>query len=385
MGNILEHYRVLGISVGAGLSDVKSSYKHLCRMYHPDLNDDPESEELMKKINIAYTVLRDKLRRDAAFRERQAYPRPMRRYPTPDPRSDMRKANAEKEAKAVLESYFEAINACDYSGAYSFLSLYDKRHITRESFVDWRKSVARLYPMRDFKITSGLPSVTVKFNDGKSCMAYKYRVIITEENIADGCAQSGEVEKVAIHENRMWRVFLGYQGVGELTRGFEERFEVRRKHDIARRWNEYCTGLYQEYDMLSVEGMRKAATREIYRQKRFGGTLTFAAVSVKAGDTKGNGQDELLRSTARTIAGSLRETDVPAYIGDGVFTILFVELQGRDAEGILGRLSEKIRKNAGPLLGGKAAIVFEYESWSGRSLAGMDVINRVLRKFHKKM
>ena len=344
MVSIIEHYKVLGVSVGAGLSDVTSSYKRLCRLYHPDLNDDPESEEQMKKINIAYSALREKLKREAAFRERQSYPRPARRYTTPDVRTETRKTDveAEKDANTVLSSYFRAIGACDYSGAYSFLSAYDRRHITRDSFIEWRKSVARLYPMRDFKVSGGRSGISVSFGEGKTCPACKFRVTITEEDMTDGSKQSGEVEKVVVYENQLWRVFLGYQGVGDLTRGFDERFEARRKRDIARRWEEYYTGLYPEYDMLNTEGMRKAVLREIYRQKRFGGTLTFAVFSVKAGNIEGNGQDELLRSAARTIVGTLRETDISAYIGDGIFTILYVELQKRNAKDILDRLTERI-------------------------------------------
>jgi hypothetical protein len=388
MNTILEHYRVLGVNVGAGIADVTRSYKRLCRIYHPDISDDPDSEELMKKINIAYTVLREKLRREAAFRERQAYMRQPRRHPGQYySRTDMHKMNAEavKEASQALSGYFAAINICDYSGAYSFLSSYDRRHISRESFVEWRKAVARLYPMRDFKISEGQPAQTMTFGEGKSHIACKFRVLVTEEDIADDRTQSGDIEKIIINENGLWRVFLGYKGVGELTRGFDERYEARRKRDIARRWEEHYTGLYPEYDMLNISGMRKAAAREIYRQKRFGGTLTFAVLSVKAGNMKGSGQDELLRSAARTIVGALRETDVSAYAGDGVFAILFVELRKRNAGEIVMRLITRIRKNAGQQLGGKANIDYELQSWTGSNPADMDAMNKVLKMFRKKM
>jgi len=390
MSSLLEHYKVLGVSVGAGIADVTSSYRRLCRIYHPDINKDPDSEELMKRINIAYSVLREKLRREAIFRERQSYPRQPRRYTSQDVRpqsADARKASAEaeKEATPVLHNYFKAIQECDYSGAYNFLSSYDRRYITRQSFIEWRKSVSRLYPMSEFQITGGQPGVTVSFSDGKTHIACKFRVIVTEEDVVDDRKQSGEIEKMVIYENGLWRVFLGYKGVGELTRGFDERFEARRKRDITRRWEEYYTGLYPEYDMLNIAGMRKSVSREIYRQKRFGGTMTFAVISVKAGSIKGAGQDELLHSAARTIVGELRETDIAAYAGDGVFVILFVELRKKNAGGILARLVETIRRNAGPQLGVRAEIEYEYQSWAGSSFADMDSMNKVLKKFRKKM
>jgi len=373
------------------MAEVISSYKRLCRIHHPDVSNDPESEELMKRINIAYSVLREKLRREAAFRERQVYTRPARKYTTgPDARAQgtaSRKAGAEeeKEAYAALHEYFMAINTCDHARAYGILSSYDKRYITRESFIDWRKSVSRLYPMREFKITGGQQRLNVTFGDGKTLIARKFRVMVTEEDVVDDRMQSGDVEKMAILENGVWKVFLGYKGVVDLTRGFDERFEAKRKRDIARHWEEYYGGLYPEYNMLSIAGMRKAVSREIYRQKRFGGTLTFAVISIKTGSAKGAGQDELLGSAARTIDGALRETDIPAYAGDGIFAILFVELKKKNAEDIIHRLIAKIRKDAGPQLGGKAGIEYGFETWSGRGLTGIDAMNKVLKRFQKKL
>jgi len=380
MANILEHYKVLGINIGAGLGDVTSSYKRLCRIYHPDVNDNPESEEQMKRINIAYSALRDKLKREMAFRQRQSYPGPGRRHASHGVR-----AETETEANSALFSYFKAIGECDYTGAYIYLSNHDRRSISLESFINWRKSVSRLYPMREFRIKGGQPAITVSFGDGRSCIGFRFRVMISEEDIADGSVNSGEVEKAVIYENGTWKVFLGYQSVGDLTRGFDERFEARRERDITKRWEEYNSGIYPDYNMLSLTGMRKAVLKELYRQKRFGGTLTFAAISVKTGSVRGAGEDELLRSAARTIVGALRETDIPTYAGDGVFAMLLVELRKKNAEEIVGRLIEKIRKNAGPQLGGKARIEYDIMSWSGQGPADIDALNTVLRKFRKKM
>jgi len=390
MSSLLEHYKVLGVNVGAGIADVTSSYKRLCRIYHPDVSDDPGSEELMKRINIAYTVLREKFRREAAVRDRQPYTRTARRYASAEPRpvgTDIRKStvDAEKEAYTVLHDYFRAINAFDYSGAYNYLSAYDKRHITRESFIKWRKSVARLHPMREFRIAPDSTLAKITWSDSRTLCARKFHVEVTEEDYKEGDTHSGDVEKLVVDENNQWKVFLGYEGVGELTRTFDERFEIRLKRDIAKRWEEYSSGLYPEYDMLSLNGMRKTVSREIYRQQRYGGTITFVAISVKAGGMRATGQEQLLRSAARTIVATLRESDVPAYAGDGVFALLLVELSKKNAEETIDRLIEKMRKNAGGQLGARADIDFEIETWSGSHTVNMDGLNRVLKKFSKKM
>jgi len=413
MGNLMESYRVLGVKVGAGMADVTTSYRQLCRLYHPDITDDPEAEELMKQINIAYTVLREKFKRETVFRERQPYSRPVRRYPPPaetrqqdaqplkqtmdaqqqatnayQQRAAERAAasiDAEKEAYTVLRDYFIALNTYDYTNAYNRLSDHDKRHITLESFTEWRESVARLYPMREFKIASGSSIAVVTWDNNKTFHARKFHIIITEDDYADDAMQSGDIDKLVINENGKWGVFLGYREVSELTRTFDRRFETKKKRDIEKHWKEYYNGLHPEYNMLNTAGMRKTVLRELYRQRRYGGSMTFAVISIKLEGAKKAGREELLRSAAKTICGLLRETDIPAYAGDGVFALLFVELGRKNAENIIERLIETIRKNAGSQLGTQAEIEYAFDSWYGSSYADLDTLKNILEKFSKKL
>ena len=374
------------------MGDVTSSYKKLCRIHHPDINNDPESEELMKKINIAYTVLREKLKREAAFRERAAYTfsRPIRRYTWPEPRQDNAEARrtaaeAEKQAYTVLHNYFKAISAFDYSAAYEFLSSYDKRRITRESFIEWRTSVARLFPMREFTVEGSSTPATVTFSAGRTIYARKFGVMVTEEDLTENKTHSDSVDKLVISESGMWRVFLGYRNVFELTRTFDERFEAGQKREIAKHWEEYYDTLSPEYNMQNLAGLRKSAAKELYRQRRYGGTLTFAAISLKVGNERDAEHGELLRSAAKTIKAALRETDIPAYIGDGVFAVLFVELSNDNAENIVSGLVNNIRKGAGQSIGERADIKYAHETWSGSGYADTETFNKVLKKFRKKL
>jgi hypothetical protein len=137
--------------------------------------------------------------------------------------------------------------------------------------------------------------------------------------------------------------------------------------------------------MLSLTGMRKAALREIYRQQRLGGALTFTAISIQANAKRRCGQEELLRSAAKTMTVALRETDIPAYAGDGVFAILLVGLRKKNAERIIGRLIERIRRNAGSQPGARADIEYTCGSWSGSGFADIDTLNNILKRYRKKM
>lgn len=53
------YYEVLGLPFGAPITEVRLRYRQLARLYHPDVNPDPEAEEKMRLLNEAYRVLSD--------------------------------------------------------------------------------------------------------------------------------------------------------------------------------------------------------------------------------------------------------------------------------------------------------------------------------------
>jgi tetratricopeptide (TPR) repeat protein len=66
-----DYYQLLGIRKDATSTEIRTAYKRLAMLYHPDRNQgNPEAEELFKLINEAYHVLADpvkKARYDARF------------------------------------------------------------------------------------------------------------------------------------------------------------------------------------------------------------------------------------------------------------------------------------------------------------------------------
>jgi DnaJ family protein C protein 3 len=65
----VDYYALLGVSKNAGEAEITRAYKKLVRDWHPDRFQDPEkksrAEEMMKKINTAYDILRDRRKRRA--------------------------------------------------------------------------------------------------------------------------------------------------------------------------------------------------------------------------------------------------------------------------------------------------------------------------------
>jgi curved DNA-binding protein CbpA len=58
------YYEILGLTPSAGLTEIRAAYKKLAFQNHPDLHPhDPEAEERFKRINEAYHVLSDPLKK----------------------------------------------------------------------------------------------------------------------------------------------------------------------------------------------------------------------------------------------------------------------------------------------------------------------------------
>ena len=71
-----DHYQTLGLARHAEMVVVKAAYRAMASLYHPDRNTAPDAIERIQRINIAYGVLSDPVRR-------QAYDATLAGHPTP--------------------------------------------------------------------------------------------------------------------------------------------------------------------------------------------------------------------------------------------------------------------------------------------------------------
>jgi molecular chaperone DnaJ len=65
MANKRDYYEVLGVDRNASSDDIRRAYRGLAKQYHPDVNNEPGSEDRFKQINEAYAVLSDAERKSA--------------------------------------------------------------------------------------------------------------------------------------------------------------------------------------------------------------------------------------------------------------------------------------------------------------------------------
>ena len=63
--SVKDHYAMLGVPRLASDKEIKSAYRKKAKEYHPDTSNRCDAEEMFKLLNKAYTVLKDKKKRQA--------------------------------------------------------------------------------------------------------------------------------------------------------------------------------------------------------------------------------------------------------------------------------------------------------------------------------
>jgi hypothetical protein len=73
-----DYYKVLGLSEGCSLNDLKRAYRIKARLYHPDLNGHPSAPDLFIRATEAYEFLHKAL--SGAFRNNLSYNEKLRQW-----------------------------------------------------------------------------------------------------------------------------------------------------------------------------------------------------------------------------------------------------------------------------------------------------------------
>lgn len=68
----MDFYQILEVSPLAEAEEIKRSFRRLAKLYHPDVNADPEAGEKFKLVYTAYDILQDPFKRRIYDEYRQA-------------------------------------------------------------------------------------------------------------------------------------------------------------------------------------------------------------------------------------------------------------------------------------------------------------------------
>ena len=347
-------YIVLQVHPDAEQDMIQNAYKKLCKKYHPDINPLPQAAEKIKRINAAYEVLGNEVRRRAYHlewrrrnigkdsfspraeaRERAVY---ASREPPPS-------HGGTQAAYQVVGDYFASLSAGRFKEAFTLVSEADKKLISCGDFVEWRESVAAIYEIGGFDLRLFKRHAALKLSSEQGHKAEEYTVSISEKNKSTGSVRRYSFTKYAIFEGFCWKVYLGYRSLAPLMMQFRMMATTPEEAQIVGLWDKYRNDHDIFMGLPNMRGFEKSFETLAYTNKRYGREFTASVLRISLPGSMGaNGKRELIiKYSGYILDNGIRCVDTAAYLGDDRFGLLLAETDKPRAALAVRRLLVTVR------------------------------------------
>lgn len=382
-----DYYNILQVHYNAEPEVIEGAYRRLCKKYHPDINKDINAEELIKKINIAYEILKDPIKRKDYHR--RWLDRNKTLHMNKDEKREWKKGFhtiIDEKAHKVLNEYLLALSCKNFEKAYHMLSSYNKKNIAVDDFIEWQSTVSKLYAIGDYKtrIFNTYSNMTLnKVSYGK---VIEFEISMSEKNVLTSLVSKYQFTKALVLEKDIWKIYLEYNDIKALTHKFKYLFHMHQKPSASQLFAEFQLTVDEITGLLNKKGFTLELEKEKNRFIRYSNNFSIAVFSLKF--LNNNAillKEEMIKYAAYLIKHSIRNTDTAAYLGNEVFSVIFTETTYDNAKSAILKLCTSLKDDFYKHYNLEAIINYGLSEHSGRdayitlrkacNLAGIEMNN----------
>ncbi|SHH82959.1 DnaJ domain-containing protein [Clostridium grantii] len=339
-----DYYKILQVHFMAEPEIIKSAYIRLSKKYHPDVNNSPNAEKKMQKINEAYDTLKDpSLRAQYLIKWMEKYSafNSTKKDSTQIHQLDF----AVEPSKKVLLAYLNCIAKKEYSEAFEFLSDKDKESISQNDFIKWQYLVSEVFELISFQCSLKNIYKDILVNDNVFEIIVELQVQVVEKNELMGRHEEDIFCKNVVFENNQWRIFLGYKEITSFIQKFNQLASLKKiknkKDGLTSKKLSFALkqGIYNKNEFMLN------STKEQLRFNRYGNKFSIIKCTVSM-----NSLDSLLKRTSIIKIGKIinsitRDLDVVCKWSDITFVILLPETTENQAWIVVNKLKWILKKD----------------------------------------
>lgn len=331
-----DYYRILQVHYLAEPEVIESAYKRLAKKYHPDINKDDSSAEMMQKINQAYEVLSDSLKRQQYNMELEdKYNKPHRN----DFEHKKSEENNEKSfiaAKSVLVEYFGNIMNKHFDFSYELISSIDKLNITRDDFVNWQSAVSTVFNLTEYSCKVYGTYKNKLLNGHMFDDIVEFGVNVVEYNAVMDMVEKDAFTKMTVLEDGKWRVFIGYEKLQPIISKFKALTGLLTAKSVINELVETHSKVDGLTGLLNQRGIIEKVENEIHRFERYGNVFSLIMCDIYIDKVTNISMGQELREHAvkfvsEILLDNLRKLDVVGRWGENTFLILLPETKVHSA------------------------------------------------------
>ncbi len=342
-----DYYMILQVHQDAEPEIVKSAYKRLAQMNHPDISADSRATERMQLINQAYAVISDPVKRKSYHRQWLSHrPQP------PQPRPAAPPAEPHMEAQKALDGYFRSLLYENWASAYDRLSGKDRSMFTLGEFCEWKIAVKELYQMGSYVIKPFRMYDKCVVNDVEYDCVHIFSVFLTDRDNRTGKINEETYTKYVVREKGRWYVCLGYAQLKPIIYKLKYLATQAPAMDPERVYRETLLKYDKLTGYLSRKGLLDVMEKEIARARRFKKTFCLLLFTIEPqGAVPGVAAKDYVQMCVADAAAQLndvlRDIDSAARIAENQLCVLLIETDRFPAQKALKRLSETVRQSDG--------------------------------------
>lgn len=361
-----DYYHILQVHHDAEHEVIEGAYKRLCKKYHPDINNNAQAESKIKKINAAYEVLKDKEKR------KDYHTQWLKNNKVTRTSSSTWKKGSEQTiddvAQNTLNRYIQALSNKDFSKAYGMLSGYNQKKVNQEDFIEWQKSVSKLYSIGDFKTKVFKVHSSTAIKHISCRKAIEFEVRMSEKNVQTGKISNYQFTKTTINENGLWKVLLEYDDLKILIHKFKYLYHMSTQSSEMDQLSKVQLKKNELTGLLNQNGLLEELEKEKNRFLRYKNAFSVAVLSLKfpPKDELHFVKKDILKYAAYSIEKCIRNTDIVANITNEAFAIIFTETNYENAVIATENVCKMLKDNFASYYNYKVVIRTGIQEHSGR-------------------
>lgn len=341
-----DYYRILQVHQDAEPEIVKSAYRRLAQMNHPDTNPDPQAADRMKLINQAYETISD-------LNLRRTYHKIwLTNYQKHSTEDSLFSTRPGAEALQTLDSYFRNILQEDWTGAYKSLTKKDRGLIPLADFCEWKEAVAELYQMGSYAIKPFRTLERCFVGKTEYERVHVFSVFLTDRDKRSGAVSEETYTKYVVWDQDKWGVCLGYMQLKPIIYKMKYLASHAPCMDPSRVYMDTMLKYDKLTGFLSRSGLAENMDKEIARLRRVKSSFCIAVFTIEPlGEipdvSAGEYMHMCLSDVCAQVKKILRTTDYAARFSESQLAVLLIETGQYAATNALKRFARAIQPGDG--------------------------------------
>ena len=342
MGNLYkDYYIILEVHYLASQAIIKSSYKQLSKIYHPDIGGNVEK---FHEIQEAYEVLSNPILRKKYEEKWLQYHSKFMNHLATVTEPCLFDMFFLRARKSILEYMFFVLNK-DYESAYEILSDYNKKKIDKIEYIRWQSLIGEIHQLLEFDcFIDTIHSNNQQKNDmslNEKILVFKVKII--EKNLLLNRIEEEIFLRKLIYENNMWRIRLNDLDIKKIIKKYKRIIVLNSKNSKRLEMMRLCIEDYYPTQQLNYEVFVKCCECEFSRFVRYHNPFVILKIQLDSKIT----QKKLDQQVYDLLEKNTRKIDSFAKYDSYCYLLILPETDILKGKLVSEKISKKIETDIG--------------------------------------